>query len=221
MAYTPINWQTGDTITAEKLNRCDNGWSVTSGTTTLCDETVTTQDDDGDNVAYLSTSETITAETIDVTFAGTKYTCAKSGEVYGGAGFDFSVYPFMLYDDGTIYTETAGTYTVKVEAVESAVEMSAQFAAAVVSAAPIMQMVEGVTIWQEVNDALASGSIVYVVQTNQTQGGTVYNYGYVVATTYNNETSRYIVDVLFAYSQSTAITRYSASYADDVLYPEL
>lgn len=28
MSYTPINWQTGDTITAEKLNKMDNGWLV-------------------------------------------------------------------------------------------------------------------------------------------------------------------------------------------------
>lgn len=219
MAYTPINWATGDTITADKLNRCDNGWSVTSGTTTLCDETVTTQDDDGDNVAYLSTSETITAETIDVTFAGTKYTCAKSGEVYGGAGFDFSVYPFMLYDDGTIYTETAGTYTVKVEAVESAVDTSAQFTAAVTNAMsssmPLFLMVEGETTWQEVYDAFGSGKIVCVIH-HQLDGDDI---EFVTST--NTSNNSYNVITLSASDSSTLITEYSASSADGTLYLQL
>lgn len=42
MAYTPINWQTGDIITAEKLNEMDNDTSTIpmeciSGTTTFAD----------------------------------------------------------------------------------------------------------------------------------------------------------------------------------------
>ena len=219
MAYTPINWQTGDTITADKLNRCDNGWSVTSGITTLCDETVTTQDDDGDNVAYLSTSETITAETIDVTFAGTKYTCAKSGEVYGGAGFDFSVYPFMLYDDGTIYTETAGTYTGKVEVVESAVDTSAQFIAAVTNAVsssmPLFLMVEGETTWQEVHDAFGSGKIVCVIH-HELEGDQI---RFVTRTDISNNS--YNVIALSASDSSALITRYSASSANGTLYIQL
>lgn len=42
MTYTPINWQTGDTITAEKLNEMDNDTTTIpmeciSGTTTFAD----------------------------------------------------------------------------------------------------------------------------------------------------------------------------------------
>ena len=31
MSYTPTNWQTGDVITAEKLNKLENGVSSASG----------------------------------------------------------------------------------------------------------------------------------------------------------------------------------------------
>ena len=43
MSYTPINWQTGDIITAEKMNKMDNGWSVESSSQQLFSETVTTE----------------------------------------------------------------------------------------------------------------------------------------------------------------------------------
>lgn len=39
MIYTPINWQNGDTITAEKMNKMDNGWGI--GEVELFSETVT------------------------------------------------------------------------------------------------------------------------------------------------------------------------------------
>ena len=35
MAYTPTNWQTGDTITAEKLNKLENGVASGGGITFL------------------------------------------------------------------------------------------------------------------------------------------------------------------------------------------
>lgn len=219
MAYTPINWQNGDTITAEKMNKMDNGWSVSSGTTTLCNETVTTELDGDHNVAYLSISDQITAETLDVTFAGTKYTCARNGDSYGDSDGAFSTYPFRLYDDGTLYTASSGTYAVKVEAIEVSVEISASFAKAVVNAVPIMKMTEGVTTWQEVNDALASGIIVFVSLAETGQNITVYNYGYVVSTAYDDGIDQYTADALFVYKQSTLVTQYSANSVDDVLYP--
>lgn len=35
MSYTPTNWQTGDTVTAEKLNKIENGLFETSDTTEI------------------------------------------------------------------------------------------------------------------------------------------------------------------------------------------
>ena len=193
MAYTPINWQNGDTITAEKMNKMDNGWSVTNGRTVLANETVTTEDDDGDNVAYLDIGSgvTITAETIDVTFDGTVYTCDKDGETYGGTGFDFSVYPFMLYNDGTLYTESAGTYTVKIETNMESTETTVEFGKAVNSCVEFpesgvfvinMNIFGGGTekTWQEIRDAFTTGKICVVA-----------GYGPVLQMWYAGDNNRY------------------------------
>lgn len=220
MAYTPINWQTGDTITADKMNKMDNGWSVTSGSSVLTNQTVTTEDDDGDNVAYLDIGgggATITAETIRVTFDGTEYTCDKNGETYGGTGFDFSVYPFMLYDDGTLYTESAGTYTVKIEVVESSIEISAPFATAVSSVLPFMQIVSYKTTWQEVYDALANSTIVTTVSVDS--GHCTINF----ATSAYEADGTYYVTMATVYETQTTVStiRYSASSASGALAPAL
>lgn len=140
MAYTPINWQTGDTITAEKLNRCDNGWSVESSSTTLCEETITTTSGGMGYNASLSYATPISADSLIVTFDGTEYTCTKStaGSAVGYGGFtangtDFSTYPFaIVVMSGTnyVYTESAGTYTIKIAMSSETVEVSDNFAKA-------------------------------------------------------------------------------------------
>ena len=102
MAYTPINWQTGDTITADKLNRCDNGWRVES--TQLFSETVTTEAGEYGNEGMLTYSSQVSSPTITVTFDGTNYQCSvvKMGEGYGYGGvssgweYDFTTYPFAF-----------------------------------------------------------------------------------------------------------------------------
>lgn len=131
MAYTPINWQTGQTITAEKLNKMDNGWSVS--TTQLFSESVTTVDDEGDIFATLQYAEYINYDTIAVVFNGQSYECAKNASyddvnIYGNFGEDFSEYPFSIQSGSeglnTILTETAGTYTVaaSVKSVETSTD---------------------------------------------------------------------------------------------------
>lgn len=164
MAYTPINWQTGDTITADKLNKMDNGWAVTSGATTLCDETITAVDDGGMYCAQLSASS-ITASTITVTYDGTPYQCAQDGDGgYGdNTGFTFTDYPFRIEFDGFIVTETGGSHTVKVEAVESSVDTSTAFDTAVTAASPLYRIVLSSTTWQEARDAMAAGKLAYYV----------------------------------------------------------
>lgn len=145
MAYTPINWQTGDTITADKLNRCDNGWSVESSSQTFFTETVTTaldpeypDDPAWGNFAY---STSITAGTVTVTFDGTDYVCQKidaNGETaYGGWGADgpdFTSLPFVILSGpgyNSLGTPAGGTHVVSVVATSQVVEKSENFSKAV------------------------------------------------------------------------------------------
>lgn len=175
MAYTPINWQTGDTITAEKMNKMDNGWGVQN--TQLFSETVTTENMGMDDYrAYLTYSTPITASTITVVFDGNSYTCPRIdtfGTVfYGGFddGPDFTTYPFfiMASPDGTniLITETEGTHTISASGVGIAV--SDNFASAVnqciepvdVSTLPML-CVSGTTKKMEMGEASYNGRLLY------------------------------------------------------------
>lgn len=178
MAYTPINWQTGDTITAEKLNKMDNGWGIES--TPLFSETVTTVAGNLGNSAKLAYSDWIRDDTIIINFDGTDYTCEKiriNGNIwgYGGAGaeaLDFTEYPFALTSvrnsGSTLYTETAGTHTIS--ASTASIETSSSFDSAVVLGG-VFEVVQGTTTFQEACDAFKSGKHVYVVD-NSSSGKT-------------------------------------------------
>ena len=130
MAYTPINWQTGQTITAEKLNKMDNGWSVESSQ--ILSETVTTAavPPFGRDMGEFDYNTQITADTIIVTFDGTPYTCTaviEDGTYYYGDA-DLISTPFFIWasDEGNfLRTPSAGTYTVAISA--SSVEISSDF----------------------------------------------------------------------------------------------
>ena len=219
MAYTPINWQAGDTITAAKLNRCDNGWSVTNGSTTICDETVTTEDDGGMYVGQLSVSS-ITASTITVTYDGTPYQCAQDGD--GGYGtsvyFTFLDYPFRIEGDGFIITETVGSHTVEIEAVESGVDTSAAFDAAVTAASPLYRISILSTTWQEAHDAMAAGKLAFYIA--GVSGDTVTQF-VALSAYYNDDHQQYEIcsvgapidglavrDVLYAIESNDALQRY-------------
>lgn len=136
--YTPTTWQCGDVITAEKMNKIEQGIANAGGGggswTVLTEESVTTaQVPDGIN-GMLTYAEQISQDSIKVTFNGTEYECEKRivskpmGDqcVYGADGTDWSQYPFMIMSGPTLmgitnflYTETAGTYTIKIEASQS------------------------------------------------------------------------------------------------------
>lgn len=126
---------------------CDKGYSCTEERVTLTNESVTTAVEAGNTSATgsLAYSEPITADTIKVTFNGTEYNnvpvfvqLAPFGTVYAyGAqysaeldSYDFSTYPFAIASvprSNTFFTETAGTYQVKIEALEETVETSECF----------------------------------------------------------------------------------------------
>lgn len=174
MTYTPINWQTGDTITAEKMNKMDNGWGVES--TQLFSETVTAAAGQYGNYGTLVYATQVDAPSVIVTFDGTDYTCnavVLGGITYyggiSGGGPDFSEYPFAIESavsaggPNGVYTQTAGDHTIAVAV--SSLQTSADFAAAVSSIVlpiiPTLQIVQNQTTWQQVYDALSSGNIAY------------------------------------------------------------
>lgn len=185
MAYTPINWQTGDTITAEKLNKMDNGWAVESSSQTYANESVTTSDSGNRNAGTLTYGSLITANTLKVTIDGIEYECqateSNGAYLYGGVTpsfeYDFTDYPFAIISsppppfrpDGnaqnTLVTQTAGTYQVKVEGVDTSLEVSDSFSdacnACVDTSTVPMECVSGTTTDDDMNTAYVAGRIMF------------------------------------------------------------
>ena len=183
MTYTPINWQTGDTITAAKLNKMDRGWNAE--TTVFFDGTLTTVDDGTEtsysNWASFEPDSPIVADSITVTIGGQTYECRNhaSGYYEYGAtwddsigGYDYSEYPFFIgvYDNlGTrLYTETAGTYTLRIET--SSYVVSADFSAAVtLGVVPsVMLCVSGETTFDDMVAAYEDGRLLIFHTANVT-----------------------------------------------------
>lgn len=158
MSYTKRTWTCGDKITADALNNIENGveealeccadkgYECTESTTLLTNETVTTAPNDGSNIADLSYSQTIDADTIRVTFDGVEYICPKMDSVFPSYGapidneseFDFSEYPFHIDSlpiANGLTTKVAGTHTVKIETYEVSAEVSECFKRVVQSVA--------------------------------------------------------------------------------------
>lgn len=169
MAYTPINWQTGDTITAEKMNKMDNGWGVQN--TQLFSESVTTvagQPAPSCTLAYVGF---LTATEATVSFDSTDYTVqmieSDGAHIYGEIGAqapDFTNYPFFVVSlpngNNTLYTETAGTHSINVNA--SSLEVSANFSDAVNSCVNSpMLCVSGTTTLAEMSEASSLGRLMY------------------------------------------------------------
>lgn len=231
MSYTPINWQTGDTITAEKLNRCDNGWSV--GSTQLFGETVTTTVNEQDeNVATLDYSDAIQEDVIIVTFDGTDYVCNRIDfndmRFYGGfstspVGPDFTSYPFFIMNGAsgsTLYTETAGTNTVSVSV--PSVEISSNFetasiaatASAINAALPYMVEVDETPL-SDIYGAIRSGRLPIIVFKSAQSSAPAYIELVIYARTYN----RTVMSIRIADDGSIAVENYTADSVSDPIYP--
>lgn len=141
MSYQKHTWQCGEAITTEKLNHMEDGiadsgggsagYECTEELVVLTEETVTTESSKIYTFGYLSYSKPIDADSLKVTFNGTEYTCPRNADGSYGASYDestdsadWSEYPFTLYSESdgggyvsTLYTESAGTYSIKIEAV--------------------------------------------------------------------------------------------------------
>lgn len=230
MAYTPVNWQTGDTITAERLNRMDRGWDVE--TTELFNETVTTADDGDGNYARLAYVGNIDAYTITVTFDGTKYVCQRidaDGEYFYG-DFDFTTHPFSIIATSgkgsmpainEVYTETAGEHTIS--AAMSVIESGIDFSAAVnlVADIPIFPLAIGTTTWRQVVGAMAAGKLVLRVGGSTYDGDTSPNTQWasteLVADAYIDAHGDYRVSAIKVLKGVQSIASYSATTADGAL----
>lgn len=173
MAYTPVNWQTGETISAARLNKMDNGWGISVGTrTTICEETIQTV---GEGTAFgeFTYSTEIEEPSIIVTLNGVEYECQYNTDILGYGDINFVNYPFVIdYYEGVneIVTPQAGTYSVKIESVTpSTVEVSQDFASAVAFHAEV-----GKTTFQEIDDAIALGRIVIITHSDEYGSGIQY-----------------------------------------------
>ena len=167
MAYTPINWQTGDTITAEKMNKMDNGWSVSSAV--LTSESVTTESSFEGAYGDLTYSTPITADTIIVTFNGTPYVCDVliDGSDYIYGDIDLVAKPFYIISNSEgngLGTPEAGTYSIEIS--ESSIEVSSQFVSAVNASIPELippfRLVADETTLSEFNSARTQGRFCYL-----------------------------------------------------------
>ena len=169
MSYTPINWQNGDIITAEKMNKMDNGWGM--GMVALFTQTVTCEGT-GIGTGDVTYSGAIDADEVVITFDGVEYICQKhvvyDEPQYGAqqdeqGDWDFSVYPFVLVcgQYKTLYTETVGDHVITVSM--SGVDVGDEFTEAVVLA-DALQITLGVTSYQEAHDAFYAGKNVFAVE---------------------------------------------------------
>lgn len=204
MAYEKQNWECGEMITADKLNHmedgiaaggdCDCGFECETTTTLLTNETVTTVQQEGFADGEISYSDLINAEVIKVTFNGTEYECpaTRYGDNYGyGASwddnleaYDWSEYPFNIFSSNganNLITQTAGTYTVKIEAIELNVTTTLCFRKAVDSLIASMKPMiltanttetPGKVMldreWSEIQTAFAQGRNIVVI--NRAEG---------------------------------------------------
>lgn len=142
MAYTPINWQTGDTITAEKMNKMDNGWGVENSSTEIYAGSLTVSSSGGDVTIPSAIASTLTnTPQLTVSIDGNPYTCTGFDDdgywTFGAPYGDYSTYPFSVYVEGTItkFThQTAGTYAVVLMVVSSSVTVSEDFTSAIQAA---------------------------------------------------------------------------------------
>lgn len=221
MAYTPINWQTGDTITAEKMNKMDNGWGVQS--TQLFSETVTTASGQHGNEGTLAYSEAIDANFIIVNYDGVEYECNKIMDgIYGGYNYgpDFTEYPFLLYSyngTNTLYTETAGSHTIS--AGICSIDVSSYFTRAVSLASNTFRAIEGQTTWLEVLGALSDGKMVYIITEATSEAAR----SGIVAQAYYDENAQvpFVLAVITVNSSQVSIMRFSALNENGVIQREL
>lgn len=189
MAYTKTTWNTGDVITAEKLNHMEDG--ITSAQVYTESEqmrfsgSVATEERNGMYGAEIDCDLSDEPQRIAVTFDGTEYTCERvafgNDSVYGGFSSnapDFSEYPFFIIADNHsfIQTEAGGTHQVEITSIVKSVNED------LADLIPVMQLVSGVTNSADALAAFNAGKLLYFT----------YNSGFYVVTGIDQTNHKFI-----------------------------
>ena len=160
MSYTPKQWQCGDTISAEELNRMeqgiveagqgggDCGYECTESETTIFDGSLTTVSMGEFSGAPFDSSQPIEGNSISVTFDGVDYELPKTvvdSDIYYGEvdsnGPIFTTYPCVIVvgpDYNYLIVASNGTYQLSVTLVEKSVATTECFKSAVKSASTFL-----------------------------------------------------------------------------------
>lgn len=207
-----------------------NGYSVETTNTTLCEETITTAT--ATSLGYntsLSYATPISADSLIVAFDGTEYTCTKftdRGLVgYGGfteAGTDFSTYPFaIVVRSGTnyVFTESAGTYTIKIAISSETVEVSDDFTSAVSGIVsnmtqPPFKITVGTTTFNEIYSAVCTNGRFGYIETGVYANQPVYIEPVIYVL---KSSSTFSVKTIGFDENALVIYTYTASSADGVI----
>ncbi|MBQ3292118.1 MAG: hypothetical protein IJH43_07065 [Mogibacterium sp.] len=211
MAYTPIGWQTGDTITAEKMNKMDNGWGVFS--TQLFNGSVTV-DSGGDAETTINPAAFSATTDAIITVNGTTYNCVgfdDNGYWTFGSPYDApSEYPFSFYRSGdTVYfmAKVTGSYTLDFIAVGYEVGTSFETVVKMIASSLLpLKIVIGSTTWQEVYDAMSAGRIAFV--------------GSGTAMEFVSRLTEYSIFCIAASGSNVVQTTYYASDANSPFFPD-
>ena len=139
MAYEKQTWETGDIITADKLNHIEdgienseNGYECTKEETVVFEGTLTVNSATGSfYFVNFTPTESFNSEFVVVNLDGTNYTLPKVslsiGDVYGEAnesGPSFATYPCAIHifnGNYSFYVPQEGTYSVTIIALDVSV----------------------------------------------------------------------------------------------------
>ena len=163
MAFEPKTWACGDTITAQELNRIeqgiaeagqgggDAGYECTETEKTIFDSSLTTSSMGSFSGTTFTPSQPIDGESIVVTLDGSKYELPKA-ELSFGSGYGefdassnpvFTNYPCAIGVDSSqtyFFTASSGTYQVGISALTKTAIVTPCFKIAVESLAPIFKV---------------------------------------------------------------------------------
>lgn len=205
----------------------DPGYSCKEDKIVIAEKTVTTTvPEPNANYAEVSLllNEEITASSIFVTFEGVEYVCNVYSD-YGNSnygapyvedtdGYDWSNYPFSILSNShmnMLYTEHAGTYTVKIETVDEVVETTPCFEKAVnsvIGGGSEVDMIKKVSTddpsivrlnktVDELLTFLNSGKSPFVYDETDDSGVTLFNIvGLVKSINFNDRSITYTIHVL-------------------------
>lgn len=142
MAYEKHTWSCGETVTADLLNRMEegaedaqNGYECTEERITVFEGNVTTEEDEGDYIGAFETTSPLDGDSIIVIFNNTEYELPKSrlsryGE-WGSYSPDFTNFPCAVEVINNtlarLWTESAASYSVTVKNVNTVIRTSECF----------------------------------------------------------------------------------------------